>query len=282
MFQRIIGFLHACRPFKGRIRILSFLLRFASYAPTYYGPLMYSRPKDWTNRAAIWGALGDDLKNLIHAMPNDGVFIDFGANAGIFSLLAASHLKNGYVYSFEPNKKVFADLCMNIALNKLNNILPFNFGIAIETQTVAFSFSDIHTGAGKIISGEGASTEKILLVNFREVLRVMELEHGKTIICKIDTEGAELQILKTLEEFRIIEMIDVFFVEIDSELLRNQGGSTEAVYQLLEDHGFSPEEKIDNDRHYDEIFWNTRSYRCALISKVVMPRLDRGIQFLTC
>ena len=45
---------------------------------------------------------------LVEAMPDDGIFIDVGANVGIYSLYVARHLgRNGRVLSFEPNQKKF-------------------------------------------------------------------------------------------------------------------------------------------------------------------------------
>lgn len=56
------------------------------------------------------------------------VVIDCGASYGNYSLTAA--LMGAAVYSFEPEKTIFNDLCKNIDLNKWNNkCFPFNIGL---------------------------------------------------------------------------------------------------------------------------------------------------------
>ena len=52
------------------------------------------------------------------------IVFDLGANLGAYTVPTALMLnqQNGHVYSFEPQKVVYYQLCGNIFLNRLNNV----------------------------------------------------------------------------------------------------------------------------------------------------------------
>lgn len=55
--------------------------------------------------------------------------IDIGAHIGIPSIYAASIIRNGKIYCFEPVGDNFSLLKKNIILNKLNNIFPHKMAL---------------------------------------------------------------------------------------------------------------------------------------------------------
>jgi tRNA G37 N-methylase Trm5 len=59
------------------------------------------------------------------------VFVDVGANIGLFSLVAARHVgQSGKVYAFEPTANIYDRLCENVQLNQFNNILCFQLALS--------------------------------------------------------------------------------------------------------------------------------------------------------
>lgn len=83
-------------------------------------------------------------------------FIDIGANQGEFSLFAANKIKSGQVFSFEPVKQQYNSLIKNKELNKLDSIIPFNFGLSNnkgELPIYTSSNTKLHHG-----NHEGLST----------------------------------------------------------------------------------------------------------------------------
>ena len=71
------------------------------------------------------------VKNFVKKKLNkNSNTIDIGANLGYFSILFSSIIKQGKVYSFEPEKKNFKKLLDNIKLNNFKNILPYNIGLS--------------------------------------------------------------------------------------------------------------------------------------------------------
>lgn len=62
--------------------------------------------------------------------PGD-IFVDIGANIGLFSLIAARCVgKNGHVYAFEPTAKIYQRLIENVNLNHFKNISYFQLALS--------------------------------------------------------------------------------------------------------------------------------------------------------
>ena len=63
------------------------------------------------------------------------IFIDIGANVGLYTIPVAKALgiDGGTVYAIEPQRQMFMYLQTNILLNKLDNVLTFNFAITNVT-----------------------------------------------------------------------------------------------------------------------------------------------------
>src|SRR4030042_2530798 len=56
------------------------------------------------------------------------VFIDTGANIGLYSLFAAEKVgSDGKVISLEPSNREYIALQENISLNRMNNIIPLQY-----------------------------------------------------------------------------------------------------------------------------------------------------------
>ena len=60
---------------------------------------------------------------------NDTV-VDIGAHIWIFTIYAAKKAVNGIVLAYEPIPENFKRLKINVTLNDLRNVLPFNMGVA--------------------------------------------------------------------------------------------------------------------------------------------------------
>ena len=74
---------------------------------------------------------------LINALPKDGVFIDIGANIGLYTLVAAEVMgDNGRILAFEPGSLTLQSLSINLEANHKDNGRPniqvLNVGVADE------------------------------------------------------------------------------------------------------------------------------------------------------
>lgn len=139
----------------------------------------------------------DERAALADSASKDGVFVDVGANAGVYTLCLAKAyraLGGGRVLSVEPNAAVLPRLRRNIALNEFENIVEIaEVALSDAVGSVTFTISSDNLGQSGVVRNEAgrrvtvpATTLLKLLVD-RGVRRVDGL--------KIDVEGAEDRIL---------------------------------------------------------------------------------------
>jgi FkbM family methyltransferase len=163
----------------------------------------------WGNTEAVMcKTLLTDLKNP--------VVIDAGANLGGFTLPIANYLQGlgGSIYSFEPQRIVFQQLCANIFLNRLDNAYVHNVALGecdtlIEIPELDYSNSQniegfsIDANFRKHVDDDAKAdnTFRNQLDNSRSQqvrqIKLDSLDIPQSIaFIKIDIEGMELEFFK--------------------------------------------------------------------------------------
>ena len=118
------------------------------------------------------------------------VFVDIGANAGIYTLAAA--LTGAQVLSVEPNPKALERLRLNIALNGFEERVTVEaVGIAEKAGAFMMELDATNLGGGSLVPGWSASGAEIEVpcLALLDVLRRNAI--AGVDILKIDIEGAE-------------------------------------------------------------------------------------------
>lgn len=130
-----------------------------------------------------------------HLTP-DGVFLDIGANAGIYTLSAARAYAaqgSGYVLAVEANPTMQQRLLYNVALNRLDkHVRLAPVALSNRDGEVTFSLSSSNLGESGLLAA-GGETLRVPGLTLASLLA----EHGITRIdgMKIDVEGMEDVIL---------------------------------------------------------------------------------------
>jgi len=163
--------------------------------------------------------------------------IDVGANNGQITVEFA-HLvgDTGKVYSFEPQRIIFQQLCGNVFINGLDNVHAYNMAIGDEDgltqiekpdyfQKGPVNFGNIHVGVN-----ENYETVKL------HKLDTLQIENVSLI--KIDVQGFEKKVLIGAKE-TIKKNRPIIYIEIEQDQLELYGDSEESVLQLLIDYGYS-------------------------------------------
>ena len=93
---------------------------------------------DHIRKKGVWGENELFVCRLFLQGIHDGIVIDAGANLGGFTVPVARELMgtNGRVYSFEPQRVVFQQLCANIFLNRIDNVYCQNVALGDVSEEV--------------------------------------------------------------------------------------------------------------------------------------------------
>jgi FkbM family methyltransferase len=126
-------------------------------------------------------------KNL---RPGD-VFVDIGANAGIYSLTAAAAVGDaGKVIAIEPNPAVLDRLKFNAALNNFDKRIIFEqSGVSSAEGNFDLTLDDSNLGGSSLVAER--SSLKISVRCYKLLSIVQKYQLQKIAALKIDIEGAE-------------------------------------------------------------------------------------------
>lgn len=128
-------------------------------------------------------------------LPADGVFVDIGANVGIYTLWAARRLgEGGRVLALEPNPAAFERLAVNISLNGCESrVAALAEGVAEREGSFELHLDPANLGGSSLVATSGGST---IRVPCRPLLDILTTQGVRRVdILKIDVEGAEEQVL---------------------------------------------------------------------------------------
>ena len=224
-----------------------------------FGPRMRVRRLDYTRRIALLreGAgieYYEDVFEEVSRLREGMAFFDFGANAGLFTLVASSRVgPGGVVFAFEPSITVYQDLIDNIVENGAFNVVPFNLALGADDGFVQFDEGKKdHSGIASV-SPEGARRcAQLTLDGLSDALEC--LCGDRSIALKMDIEGAEVLALQAMTRLLSNSRLETAIVEVDDALLSRFGASSGDLYTIFTSHGFRSRFGMGHGKHYNEVF----------------------------
>jgi FkbM family methyltransferase len=175
-------------------------------------------------------------------------FFDIGSNTGSFIFLP---LLNSTIncYSFEPNPLAYEALAENIEINNLeNNVKSYNIGMWDTQKQMELKIPKDTTDSGLATFGNDPSrfiydnksgeftTHTIECETIDSMFEKLKLE--SLDIIKIDTEGAELSIIKGGEK-TIREFKPNILLEFDDNSTVQFGYRKDDIIKLLQSYGYT-------------------------------------------
>lgn len=169
--------------------------------------------------------------------PGD-VFVDVGANIGLFSLLAARRVgKSGKVYAFEPTTKIYERLCENVQLNQFSNILCFQLALSDERGEFPFFASqdgfDAWNSLAQPIAGDSFSVETVETTTWDTFAEKHSLV-GRVTMMKVDVEGWETRVVSGASTMLSRVDAPVLQVEFTEKAARSANSSCTELYHKLQ------------------------------------------------
>jgi FkbM family methyltransferase len=172
--------------------------------------------------------------------PGD-VFVDVGANCGVYTLFAARAVgPSGIVVAFEPSAREFARLAANVALNRLAQVRLHRAAASDAPGNVRLAIAE------PPFAGHNTMAERFAYASVRrhgvEEVRAVALDEAladlpRLAMIKLDIEGAELRALSGAEA-TLARFSPALLLEIYGDALAANGTSVLALVSWLVAHGY--------------------------------------------
>jgi len=170
------------------------------------------------------------------------IFIDVGANIGLFTLIASRRVGNdGKVFAFEPCTKTYQRLVRNIELNSMNNVQCLQIALSDRPGQLQMNSSldgyDAWNSMAPPYAGSNFTKEMVSGVTLDNFVREYNLL-GRVRMMKIDVEGWESQVLAGGMETLSRTDSPVLQVEFTDHASRSAELSCQALYHQIETLGY--------------------------------------------
>lgn len=170
--------------------------------------LLDSAAEIWAFRSIFWEQC---YECSLPPLRRDGVVIDLGANVGIFSVYAATHLvPQGRVFCVEPDPNCYQVLAKNTLQNGLRNMVPLNAALAATEGTANF-WKGLDSLGGSLYEEIPASAPiAVPTITLESLLSEVE----RVDLLKANMEGGEYDLIDAPEScWRKIERVSIKYHE---------------------------------------------------------------------
>ena len=209
------------------------------------GPIVY----EWINGSKFLVEIGkmgltwniyaglhefNDMGFLLHALRNEDLFVDVGANAGAYTILACAAV-GARGFAFEPTPDTYKRLVENVRLNHLDErMVCLNKGVGTEPGHLAFALGD-DSSMNHILAADerGADTTNVEVTTLDA-----SLQGESPFLMKIDVEGYELPVLEGGSQIlQKNSALHAVIMELNGSGER-YGYDESRILELMSDYGF--------------------------------------------
>ncbi len=233
-----------------KLRILKFLN--VSKVKSLYGVYLNSNFEDKTFEYYIRGKYGIFYWNHISNINKAFIYLDIGANQGLYSLCAAANKNCNAIYAFEPVSKTYSLLKRNIEMNgyheKCNLIQK---AVSNKSGIAKIKTDEVHSGVASIVVEQtntyDSNVEEITTIDGKDLDGLIQNDNNLPVVVKIDVEGFEKSVILGLINSDTIKHISEIYYEVDERWVDHS-----ELEHLLKSVGFINFKKSgSNQSHYD-------------------------------
>jgi FkbM family methyltransferase len=186
---------------------------------------------------------------IVSQLPENGVFIDIGANIGLFSFFVHKMRAQAQIYAFEPHPVLFECLSKTLTENRLEKQMKcMPLGLSHTPQKVQLYLDETDSGGHSLDAqsfSRNVSAPKSVWVDVTTLDTFVDREKLNRIdVIKIDVQGLENEVLKGSKAL-IQKYKPDFLIECDNLRLKNDAtyllehleSPTSYRWKPLEDQG---------------------------------------------
>ncbi len=223
---------------------------------TYYGVKLNSNYDDATFRFYMTGFYGDDYWKHITDKNQPFIFLDIGANQGLYTLCAGMNKNCIACFSFEPVGRTFSLLKKNVIINDLSTKCHlFNKAISNKSGQCEISIKANHSGAASMCSGNDLTKDANNNIELVEAISYIELDSlisnkdKVELIVKIDVEGFEMNVVKELFKTQMAKDISEIYFEVNERWVNYND-----IEVLLKSNGYKFFSKTSTNTKYYDVY----------------------------
>ena len=182
---------------------------------------------------------------FVKNIPQNGIFIDVGANIGAISVMIAKQRPDVVIYAFEAAPFVYKYLKNNIEINNLDNIFCYNKAVHLEDNIeLPFYSPEEKNGKG---SFSDVFTKDAVMVKTINLDKFFEENNLKPNAIKVDVEGYEKLIFQSMQvSLKNLTNTFILFEFVDwAEELAHDCNIGDAQ-KILKAFGYNIVEMVDN------------------------------------
>jgi FkbM family methyltransferase len=177
---------------------------------------------------------------LRETLGQGAVVIDAGAHVGYLSILMARQVgAGGRVFAIEPSLENVGFLRRNLAANQVSNVHVLPVALTSQPGLVSFHLNESSDSYG-LFDHPNAATTSIEIVPASSLDALFgDFALDRLDLVKIDTEGAEIDVLQGMARLRERFRATPIVVEWFPAAYVNRGLDADALPRYLESRGFS-------------------------------------------
>lgn len=243
----------------GRTLFLSTVNVDDGFAYTAYGVWLRQRADDRTFDFYLRGAYGFFLSDYLASQSQPFTFLDIGANAGLYSVLALRNPRVLGVHAFEPDPATLPYLRANLANAAPSKWTVHPVALSDRAGRAGLSTSSHHSGIATLRGSglEGEPFDDLVTVELQDHAylnaSIRESSGAGTIVVKIDVEGHEFNAVRALAAWQRWPSVSAIYVEMDSTY-----SDTGPTIAFLEARGFVERYREGTAVHYDALYARPR------------------------
>jgi FkbM family methyltransferase len=176
--------------------------------------------------------------------------IDIGANFGFHTLEFAELVEHGHVFSFEPQKLVYYQLCGNVILNGFDNVTTYNTALSDEVNVLKMENLQYHSEVDINIGNAHLDACYDNGYNLVNVNTLDSYNFENVSILKIDVQGYEPRVLDGAKE-TINKNKPTIFIEVEEPQL--YGMESKDIFERLDALGYEYKKTIDASHLVDYV-----------------------------
>lgn len=175
-----------------------------------------------------------DMAFALHLLRRDDIFVDVGANVGVYTVLASS--VEAKSISIEPIKDAFDQLMLNVHLNNIGDRVDAR-RIGVGSKKGTLKFTNALDTTNHVVDGTEAMQTPVCEVSVDTLDNVVA--GSDPVLLKIDLEGFETEVVAGADKVLSNKSLLAVIMELNGSGQRYHFDEGD-LYSRMTEYGFAP------------------------------------------